>query len=162
MKRAISIEIYSRPNCHLCDDAKEAIAIVDTLGGVEEGEARIRLALYHALEANGRHVAAEKTLALARDRVLRQARAIGDAKLRRSFLECVHENAAEPRSTPAVSSTSGSSITAFSEPIDRRDSRTRCACGPSAAIAVRPCRASAALRVAGDESACHRIVISGA
>jgi tetratricopeptide (TPR) repeat protein len=72
--------------------AREAVDLLDTLGSIEEGEALLRLVYAEALHAEGDPRAASAILD-ARDRLLEQAAKIGDAALRRSFLERVPENA---------------------------------------------------------------------
>ncbi len=73
--------------------ARQAMAIVEDLGTLDEGEILVRLAHAEALEAGGDHDGARAAIAEARVRVLRQADKIGDAAFRASFLEQVPENA---------------------------------------------------------------------
>ena len=61
-------------------------------GGIDEGEARIRLIYAEALHATGELEEARVAIATARDRLLARAAKIGDEAWRRSFLECVPEN----------------------------------------------------------------------
>src|SRR5206468_2147927 len=72
--------------------AREAIDLLDSLGTIEEGEARLRLVYAEALQAE-RDPRAGSAILDARDRLLEQAQKIGDASLRASFLERVGENA---------------------------------------------------------------------
>jgi hypothetical protein len=74
-------------------DAREAIGLLRKLGGIDEGEAAVRLAWARALAAAGDPEAAE-ALAEARARLLARASRIGDERLRASFLENVPEHAA--------------------------------------------------------------------
>jgi serine/threonine protein kinase/tetratricopeptide (TPR) repeat protein len=72
--------------------AREAHAILASLGGLEEGEALIRLVWAEALEAEDA-AAARAAIAEARERLLARAAKIADPALRQSFLERVPENA---------------------------------------------------------------------
>jgi eukaryotic-like serine/threonine-protein kinase len=73
--------------------AKEAIEILESLEGVEEGEALIRLVHVLALGENGHKAEAYERLAHAQDRLRQRANRISDPLWRRSFLENVPENA---------------------------------------------------------------------
>jgi tetratricopeptide (TPR) repeat protein len=73
--------------------AKSAMAVVDELGGIEAGEALIRLAYIEARLAVGDAEEAARSAALARDRLLARAARLGDARWRESFLTQVPENA---------------------------------------------------------------------
>ncbi len=78
-------------------EATAAMRKLEELGGVEEGEALIRLAWAEALQATAATVeeraAARAAIAAARDRVLARAAHISDAERRRDYLEKVPENA---------------------------------------------------------------------
>jgi hypothetical protein len=75
------------------DAAVEAAALLESLGGIDEGEALVRLALVETLESVGKRDEAGAALAIARDRLLARAERIENAALRASFLERVPENA---------------------------------------------------------------------
>jgi tetratricopeptide (TPR) repeat protein len=74
-------------------EAREAMALLVSLGKVEEGEALVRLAHAEALEAAGDHTAARAAIADARDRLLEAAACIDDAARRTTFFDSVPENA---------------------------------------------------------------------
>jgi tetratricopeptide (TPR) repeat protein len=71
--------------------AEEAMALLDELGTIEEGEAMVRLAYAESLLARGAADDARAALDRARARVLERAEKIGDERWRRSFLENVPE-----------------------------------------------------------------------
>lgn len=73
--------------------AREAMDVLDALGGVEEGESYVRLTFAEALDANGDHEAAREAIATARVRILERAAMIHDPTWKESFLERVRENA---------------------------------------------------------------------
>jgi tetratricopeptide (TPR) repeat protein len=73
--------------------ARRAMTMLEELGGIDDGEALIRLAFAEALAAAGDLPAASAAIAAARERLLGRAARIGDERLRRSFLERVPENA---------------------------------------------------------------------
>jgi hypothetical protein len=73
--------------------AREAQALLDSLGGVEEGESLVRITFAEALHANGETEAARAAIRIARDRVLERATKITDAEWRTSFLQNLPENA---------------------------------------------------------------------
>jgi tetratricopeptide (TPR) repeat protein len=73
--------------------AGEAKQIVDTLKGVEEGEALIQLVYAEALKRAGQDEAARVALGAARARILSRADKIQNPSQRQSFLEVVPENA---------------------------------------------------------------------
>lgn len=73
--------------------AREAMSILDALGGVEEGESYVRLTFAEALEANGDHEAAREAIATARVRIMERAAMIHDAGWKESFIGRVGENA---------------------------------------------------------------------
>ncbi|MBI2891923.1 MAG: protein kinase [Deltaproteobacteria bacterium] len=75
------------------EPARRAMAILTSLGAVEEGEMFIRLAFARSLEAVGEHEASRAALAEARVRLLTVADRIRDPTLRESFLGRVPENA---------------------------------------------------------------------
>lgn len=84
--------------------AEEAFALYEALGGIDEGESVLRLALAEAQEALGRHDEAKQTLAEARRRLLERADRIVDPELRAMFLERVPENRATLGLPPDASS----------------------------------------------------------
>ncbi|MFT3772360.1 MAG: protein kinase [Minicystis sp.] len=73
--------------------AGEAMSLLTSLGGIEEGESLIRLAHAEALEAAGQAEPARAAIAEARDRLLARAARISKPALRESFLTHVPENA---------------------------------------------------------------------
>jgi tetratricopeptide (TPR) repeat protein len=73
--------------------ARDAMRILETTGGIEEGESLIRLAYAEALAFSGQHEEANDAIVAARDRLLERASRIRDLTWRRSFLEGVSENA---------------------------------------------------------------------
>jgi tetratricopeptide (TPR) repeat protein len=72
--------------------AEAALADVEALGGLDEGEALVRLAVVEARRATGDEAGAASALVEARRRVLGVASRLGDPALRRAFLENVPEN----------------------------------------------------------------------
>jgi tetratricopeptide (TPR) repeat protein len=73
--------------------ASDAKVMLDRLGGVEEGEALIRLVHMSALAVTGHESEARQAIAEARHRLLMRAERIGSATWQKSFLENVPENA---------------------------------------------------------------------
>jgi eukaryotic-like serine/threonine-protein kinase len=74
--------------------AAEAASILESLSGVEEGEALIRLTHIRALSATGRLAEARARTVEAQARVRVSSERIGDPRYRKSFLQNVPENAA--------------------------------------------------------------------
>ncbi len=72
---------------------REAMDLLQKLGGLEEGESNVRLAWAEALHASGDLEAARAAIAAARDRLAERATKIGDESMRQSFLEAVPDNA---------------------------------------------------------------------
>jgi tetratricopeptide (TPR) repeat protein len=75
-------------------EATRAIELVETHGRPEEGEAAVRLAYAEALHASGAVDKARRAIADAAHRLRIAAAKISDPERRRTFLECVVENAA--------------------------------------------------------------------
>jgi len=75
------------------ETARQAMAILTSLGEVEEGEALIRVTHVEALAATGDAAGAQTAVRAARDLLLAQAAKIADLELRRSYLSAVPENA---------------------------------------------------------------------
>jgi tetratricopeptide (TPR) repeat protein len=73
--------------------AEEAQRILDELGGIEEGEALIRLALAEARHAAGDLVGARAAISVARARLEARAAPMTDPEVRRAFRERQPENA---------------------------------------------------------------------
>jgi len=73
--------------------AAEAMALLNRLGGVEEGEFLIRTIYALSLRASGREAEGRSELADARRRLVQRAERIKDAAWRRSFLEGVPDHA---------------------------------------------------------------------
>jgi serine/threonine protein kinase len=74
--------------------AQEATSILESLDGVEEGEALIRLVYVLALEATGQREEAASRVAEAQRRLLVRSERISDPRWKKSFLQNVPENAA--------------------------------------------------------------------
>jgi tetratricopeptide (TPR) repeat protein len=72
--------------------ADEAMSILEAAGGMDEGEALVRLAHAETRLAAGDEAGARRALAAARQRLAERAAKIADASLRASFLERVPEN----------------------------------------------------------------------
>lgn len=72
--------------------ARDAIQLLDELGGVEEGEAYIRLTYAESLEALGDRAGAREAIATARVRILERTAMIQDAHWKESFVQKVREN----------------------------------------------------------------------
>ncbi|RPI57631.1 MAG: tetratricopeptide repeat protein, partial [Lysobacterales bacterium] len=70
----------------------DAVALLDELGSMADGEIGVRLAHAETLEAAGRTEAARAAIAIARRRLLARAAAIDDESARSSFLERVPDN----------------------------------------------------------------------
>lgn len=66
--------------------AREAAAIFEALGTIEEGEALVRLALVEALGAAGEHEAARAAVTVARERLFARAARLADPAARARFL----------------------------------------------------------------------------
>jgi tetratricopeptide (TPR) repeat protein len=73
--------------------AAEAAAILDELGGIDEGEALVRLVRAETLALEGREDEARATIAEAKRRLLARAARISDEAWRESFVRGVPENA---------------------------------------------------------------------
>jgi tetratricopeptide (TPR) repeat protein len=73
-------------------DAESAVAILDQLVRVEEGEAAARLVFAEALAANGRHTAAAVAIAIAREKILARSAEMHRADWKQSFLDRVADN----------------------------------------------------------------------
>jgi tetratricopeptide (TPR) repeat protein len=73
--------------------AADAHAILESLGGIEEGESLVRLVYAEAFAANGDTAAFARAIEAARARVMARAAKIGDDAWRDRFLEGVPDNA---------------------------------------------------------------------
>jgi tetratricopeptide (TPR) repeat protein len=73
--------------------AREALGLLVSLGGTEEGEAQIRLVYAEALRAAGHAEAAREAIVVAAQRLQGRAQRIHDPARRASFCEAVPENA---------------------------------------------------------------------
>ncbi|AUX46951.1 protein kinase [Sorangium cellulosum] len=73
--------------------AAEALAALESLGGLEEGESMIRLVYAEALSAAGDPGKAAAAIAAARDKLLDRAESVRDPEWRRRFLSLVPDNA---------------------------------------------------------------------
>ena len=72
--------------------AREGIQLLETLGGVEEGEAFIRLMYAESREALGDTAAAREAIQDARVRILERTAMIQDAQWKDTFIQHVREN----------------------------------------------------------------------
>jgi hypothetical protein len=73
--------------------ARTAMQLLEQMGGIDGGEAIIRLSWAEALAATGDVPQARRALDTARARLKAIAEKIGDPALRRQFLEQVPDNA---------------------------------------------------------------------
>ena len=73
--------------------AREAMQLLESLGGVEEGEAYIRLTYAEALDAVGEQEGARDAIATARVRILERTAMIQDEEWKDTFIQKVLENA---------------------------------------------------------------------
>ncbi len=73
--------------------AEHAMDLLESIGGIEEGESLVRLVLAEAKHAAGDVEGAATAIAAARDRLQARALAIADLAFRQSFLRDVSENA---------------------------------------------------------------------
>lgn len=73
--------------------AESAMHILETLGGLEEGEALVRLVYAETLYGAGDRDAAKIAIGTAMDRLYTRAGRIGDLAWRVTFLECVPDHA---------------------------------------------------------------------
>ena len=73
--------------------ARETMALLEELGGIEEGEAQLRLVHAEALLASGDREAGRDALVAARDRLVARADKLTDPSRRATFLEAVPEHA---------------------------------------------------------------------
>jgi tetratricopeptide (TPR) repeat protein len=73
--------------------ASEAHGILESLGGIEEGESLVRLVHAEALAASGDHGAFSAAIHSARERLMARADRISDAAWRARFLDGVRDNA---------------------------------------------------------------------
>ena len=81
--------------------AREAMEILESLEGVEEGEALIRLVYIRALAESGELAEAAARTLEAQARLRERSQRISDPRWKRSFLEHVPENAATMALSPA-------------------------------------------------------------
>ncbi len=75
------------------DASREAIRIIDSTRGTDEGESLARVSFARALDATGDKAGAHDAIAAARERVLARAARISVAAWRDSFLNAIPENA---------------------------------------------------------------------
>jgi tetratricopeptide (TPR) repeat protein len=73
--------------------AEQAMTLLASLGGIEEGETRLRLVHAECLHAAGDLVRAKDAIGKARDRMLQRASKIGDPAHKQSFFSALSENA---------------------------------------------------------------------
>ncbi len=74
--------------------AREGMTLLASLGGMDQGEARLRLAFALGLDAAGDRAGASDAIEAARERLVTRAAKMSDHSWRESFLEGVPENAA--------------------------------------------------------------------
>ncbi len=72
--------------------AEEAVRLLDSLGGIEEGESLVRLVYAEALATVGPEDEARKAISVAYRRLVERAEKIRDSSWRKRFLEVVPEN----------------------------------------------------------------------
>ena len=97
--RAMALAVRARAQLALGDDsaittAREGYGILESLGGLDEGEMLVRLAYTEALDAAGRRDEARAMASVAAARLRQLAGRLDNPRLRRAFLEAVPENAA--------------------------------------------------------------------
>jgi hypothetical protein len=73
--------------------ARDSMRLLEALGGVEEGEAYIRLMYAEALDAVGDQTGAREAIATARVRILERTAMIQDAQWKDTFVQKIRENA---------------------------------------------------------------------
>jgi hypothetical protein len=73
--------------------AKEAMTLLESLGGLEEGEALVRLLHAEALHATGDAVGARAAIRVARARLEARAARLREGPLKTTFLESIPEHA---------------------------------------------------------------------
>ena len=73
--------------------AEDAVELLESLGGIADGESLVRLVHSEALHATGDTDEASTAIAIAHDRLVERADTIPDDTLRGSFLREVGENA---------------------------------------------------------------------
>ena len=87
------VRLAQRRHEEALDVASEAMKLLESLGGIEEGEASVRLAHAEALHATGDVAEATSAIALAVARLDERANKIKNERWRKSFLERVPDNA---------------------------------------------------------------------
>jgi tetratricopeptide (TPR) repeat protein len=87
------IAIAKNQESEALEHSREAMDILNRLEGIEEGESLIRWTHALALRAAGHDAESETQIREARDRLLKRAERISDARWRQSFLEQVNDNA---------------------------------------------------------------------
>jgi eukaryotic-like serine/threonine-protein kinase len=89
----VMVRLAQKRNDEALLDARRAMALFDQLGGIEEGEALVRLAIAETLEATGDHEGARAAIAIARSHLLERAEKLRAAGFRESFLARVPDHA---------------------------------------------------------------------
>jgi len=98
--RAMALAVLARAHLATGDEAealtiaREAYTLLESLGGLDEGEMLVRLGYAEALAANGRGEESRALAAVAAERLRRLAERLDDPALRASYLDAVPENAA--------------------------------------------------------------------
>ncbi|MFO0587349.1 MAG: serine/threonine-protein kinase [Polyangiaceae bacterium] len=88
-----SAQLASERPVAALESAELAMDLLESMGGIEEGESLVRLVLAEAKRATGDVEGSEAAIGVARDRLHARASAITDPALRQSFLREVRENA---------------------------------------------------------------------
>ena len=98
--RAFALGVLAGADCAASADldgavhaARQGMALLGSVGHIDEGEAMLRLTHAFVLDASGDWPAAREAIAVARDVLLAQADKMSDSAWRTSFLERVPENA---------------------------------------------------------------------
>jgi tetratricopeptide (TPR) repeat protein/predicted Ser/Thr protein kinase len=87
------VRLAKRRVAEALESAREAMTLLESLGGIEEGEALVRLAYAEALRANGDVAEARQVIAQALARLVARAEQIRDPRWRASFLDKVPDHA---------------------------------------------------------------------
>jgi tetratricopeptide (TPR) repeat protein len=87
------IKLAQKEQRDALDTAREAVALLDSLGSIEEGDTLVRLVSAEALYACGYGEEAISAIKLAKSHLLSQSDKISSSHWRQSFLENVPENA---------------------------------------------------------------------
>jgi tetratricopeptide (TPR) repeat protein len=89
----VMVRLRAERNEEALVDARRAMALFEQLGGIEEGEALVRLVYAEALQVSGDTGGARLAITTARARLLERAEKLRDPAFRTSFLERVPDHA---------------------------------------------------------------------